>query len=550
MTSQMKCHYEVLNVERDASAEDLKKAYRKLALKWHPDKNPDNIEECTAQFRIVQQAYDVLSDPQERAWYDKHREAILRGGLGHGEHYEDNSLDVFQYFNANCFSGYNDEEKGFYAVYREVFRVIAQEDYTFMDDKDKEHEHPEFGNSKSLYEEVVAPFYGFWESYCTAKSYVWVEKYDTREAPDRRCRRMMEAENKKLRDAAKKNRNEEVRELVKYVRKRDPRVKAYKKFLEERAEEIAKKAKENRERQMRERLKEMNDYKENEWATAHESEFAQLEAHVDEHFGEEQYNDDDESGEEDEEFYDDLFCVACNKSFKSEKAFVNHERSKKHKENVAFLREEMAEDNEGINGQEETNEDVQVSDEGEESNSPTKLSKKQKKKKKQQQKAMAEGEKSDVTENISSLSLEEDSNKAKQSNKSRKSRRKEKELQEKLKNINTDQNEAANNSNKCKNEEIPVIGGQDDRLANHELNRLNKDLLENTESKTADICEDETDVKNKPQKSKDLQCNVCNASFPTRNKLFGHIKESGHALHVEENSADSKGKKNKKKGKR
>jgi DnaJ family protein A protein 5 len=45
----------------------------------------------------------------------------------------------------------------------------------------------------------------------TAKSYVWVEKYDTREAPDRRCRRLMEAENKKLRNAAKKKRNEEVR---------------------------------------------------------------------------------------------------------------------------------------------------------------------------------------------------------------------------------------------------------------------------------------------------------------------------------------------------
>lgn len=44
------------------------------------DKNPDKIEECTQQFRLVQQAYDVLGDPQERAWYDKHREAILMGG--------------------------------------------------------------------------------------------------------------------------------------------------------------------------------------------------------------------------------------------------------------------------------------------------------------------------------------------------------------------------------------------------------------------------------------------------------------------------------------
>lgn len=45
------------------------------------DKNLENVEEATAQFRLVQQAYEILTDPQERAWYDKHREAILRGGM-------------------------------------------------------------------------------------------------------------------------------------------------------------------------------------------------------------------------------------------------------------------------------------------------------------------------------------------------------------------------------------------------------------------------------------------------------------------------------------
>ena len=62
-----------------------------------------------------------------------------------------------------------------------------------------------------IFPQVVRPFYDFWHAFCTAKSYVWVEEYDTREAPDRRTRRMMEAENKKKRDAAKKERNEEIR---------------------------------------------------------------------------------------------------------------------------------------------------------------------------------------------------------------------------------------------------------------------------------------------------------------------------------------------------
>lgn len=59
--------------------------------------------------------------------------------------------------------------------------------------------------------QVVKPFYAYWEGYCTSKSYVWVEKYDTRDAPHRMVRRQMEQENKRLRNKARKERNEEVR---------------------------------------------------------------------------------------------------------------------------------------------------------------------------------------------------------------------------------------------------------------------------------------------------------------------------------------------------
>jgi DnaJ homolog subfamily A member 5 len=56
----------------------IKKQYKKLALKYHPDKNVGNEEEATATFRLISAAYAVLSDPHERKWYDDHREAILR----------------------------------------------------------------------------------------------------------------------------------------------------------------------------------------------------------------------------------------------------------------------------------------------------------------------------------------------------------------------------------------------------------------------------------------------------------------------------------------
>lgn len=64
----MKCHYEVLDVARDADDIVIKTAYRKMALRWHPDKNLDNLDAAKSKFQAIQQAYEVLSDAQERAW--------------------------------------------------------------------------------------------------------------------------------------------------------------------------------------------------------------------------------------------------------------------------------------------------------------------------------------------------------------------------------------------------------------------------------------------------------------------------------------------------
>ncbi|XP_042388482.1 dnaJ homolog subfamily B member 1-like [Zingiber officinale] len=72
-------YYNILKVNRNATDDDLKKTYRRLAMQWHPDKNPNNKKEAEAKFKQISEAYEVLSDPNKRAIYDQYGEEGLKG---------------------------------------------------------------------------------------------------------------------------------------------------------------------------------------------------------------------------------------------------------------------------------------------------------------------------------------------------------------------------------------------------------------------------------------------------------------------------------------
>ena len=83
MSSAQTDYYTTLEVARDADAAALKSAYRKLAMKYHPDRNPGDAA-CEAQFRAISEAYDCLKDPQKRAAYDRYGHEAFTQGMGGG----------------------------------------------------------------------------------------------------------------------------------------------------------------------------------------------------------------------------------------------------------------------------------------------------------------------------------------------------------------------------------------------------------------------------------------------------------------------------------
>lgn len=345
----MRCHYEVLGVARDADDGTLKTAYRKCALQWHPDKNQHRLEEADVRFKELQNAYEVLSDKHERAWYDSHRDAILRSGETHqaggdggvtpGQRPSD-ELDPFQYFSTSCYSGYNDGAKGFYTVYSTVFLKLAEEERQAAAQQSDQGASgappslPAFGSS-SLAGPEVAAFYSSWMNYSTLKDFAWADKYNPAAAPNRKVRRLMEDENKKERKGMKRTHNDAVRELVAFVRKRDKRLAAHQAEEAKRRMEREAEDKLRREEERQQRVQRALQVQEADWI--------QQPSHHPEQ----------EEEEEEPIPLDDFYCPLCDKSFKSQKALANHERSKQHMKAVEALRAELEEEEQALEGSHE-----------------------------------------------------------------------------------------------------------------------------------------------------------------------------------------------------
>ncbi|KAJ3675561.1 hypothetical protein LUZ60_004603 [Juncus effusus] len=558
-----RCLYEVVGVERDATAAEIRSAYRRLALQLHPDKlnsSSDNSSSgnSTALFQELQHAYEVLSDPKERAYYDSHRSQILFSDLSNSGSNSKASffdLNLFSYFSTSAFSGFSDTGRGFYKVYGDLFTKIYSQEVVFATrmgiGSDSVAPPPLIGNLDSPYAQVTA-FYNYWLGFCTIMDFAWADEYDSNAGPNRRARRIMDEENKKVRKRAKREYNDSIRGLAAFVKKRDKRVidMAVKKKNEE--ERKKKEAIEKKKEEARIRMEKAKAYEDPEWAKAEEGD------EFDENLG----FDDDlgfEKGKKKkggEEFY----CVVCNKKFKSDKQWKNHEQSKKHKEKVNELRlaieeeelELMERNGEDQNGEEE---EVNVGFDYE----PAKDSESEEREYEEREtesldetcedlgdnlginKDVGEEKESDDEEillenlvlgrkdeknedkeagfnNFSYLESDEESKEEQNKTKVRKSRRANKKEKGEIRKEGNGEDKAKEN-------------GEDGERSsfNNGKNEKGKNVKVESSSKGGGK-KGKKDKKKASSEGPSNYCDSCGETFESRNKLFSHLSETGHAM--------------------
>jgi DnaJ family protein A protein 5 len=427
-------------------------------------------------FAKIQNAYQVLSDPQERAFYDRHRESILRKGKKSRVAESGYSVDdLMNFFDSSVFKGYNDDPKGFYAVYRDLFAFLEDLEAEEADNPAK-YNYTSFGSKNTPFEPSLKLFYDKFMHFSSVRSFYEADNYDDGYAENRRHRRAISKENQKYRDAMRREYNDTIRNLAAWVRKRDPRWQSYQK--EKTAQRLQAEAK-RKEDVIRKRAEMAENYVAPDWTLndqcINDEEFLlqQLERLEFEEFSSEKQVDNDIEPEDFDsmEEFDDFYCVVCKKVFKNHKQWKNHEQSKKHVSNMikaGFTPNEESEDY-----YEDVIEDDIESVDGD-----------------------------NIEDNLDS----EDESKSDSENDSKSDGENEKESSE----VKTP----------VKPEEI----GQ--KPPKKKIRQRKQPLSTEKEKKPA---KPKAAKQKSTTSSTDLKCSVCHEAFDSRNKLFKHIESTGHA---------------------
>ncbi|KAL5727321.1 hypothetical protein ACHQM5_000531 [Ranunculus cassubicifolius] len=320
-SSEKRCHYEVLGLNRDCSPEEIRSVYKKLALQRHPDKLIQigvPKEQATAAFQELVCAYELLSDPDERAWYDSHPSEI-HCPSSKAYRCPVSVPDLFPFFSTSVYSGFGDKGKGFYKVYSDIFDRIYEQEVNYVSKlglaEVSVRVSPLMGNLESPSTQVRM-FYKYWLGFVTVMDFCWVKKSNVYAGMDRKTKRPMKKVNEKVRKKARREYIKMVRGLAEFVMKRDKRIVVMQ------AKSVVEQEKEKEEKKEAERVKM---HEEPDWVKIHDEE------------GESVLY---EEEEEVENKTNELYCVVCSKKFKSDNQWKNHERSKKHRKKFTELWEE------------------------------------------------------------------------------------------------------------------------------------------------------------------------------------------------------------------
>ncbi|OSX59062.1 hypothetical protein POSPLADRAFT_1075842 [Postia placenta MAD-698-R-SB12] len=560
-------YYALLEVDESAAADEIKRSFRRLALIHHPDKNHEDIEGATQRFATLQQAYEVLSDDQERAWYDSHRASLIpepdaqtvfddikRGAPP--PRARDRGLTVrhlAQFFDPAIYKGFDDGENSFFTIYRNLFSRLAHDESQYVDVPYPSLGHPTspwVPASKDEKDAAARTFYTFWLNFATNKDFHWEDGWDVSQAPDRRVRRLMERDNKKAREDARREYNDTVRSLATFVRKRDPRYKAH----------LARQAQspppppppsapasgartpahaETFVAQDWQQAAVLPDAADLEWAAA-------------------------------EGTAEEWECVACGKRFRSEAAWDSHERSKKHMRAVDALRQQMREDEEelGLGGEEklglsgEAEAEAVAAEEGEDADSGGEGSVRDGQEEEPPRSSSPPGDQPEDEHATQPSTVEPEDDEGVVDEPRRKRKQGKKKSRAASPDVVPKSRGRTGRKDVVDGDEEPqaqqsVANGKPAEPAADDAGRppdagvgspgpAQPEMSKREKRRAREAAKQ---AKGETVGAK-LLCNVCNTEFESRTKLFAHIKSTGHALATPDDDRTGGGGKKGKKGKK